>query len=569
MAYLFCSACEVQLAQLSTTERISPVPELLGTNQVPTSTEADDIKRCLSDVDSELQYLESIFSKLAARRDHLKSFADGHRALLSPARRIYPDLLSEIFARCSKGAPRKYPRKITTKIPDTFDPKQGPLLLTQICRSWRQTVIATPNIWSTIRFVLGPRSKVDLINLWLERSANCDLTIAVLEHPDSSTRADLGGLPCNEQALCILASQAHRWKSAFFFLCIGAPHWNALHGAKGKMVRLRHLTIRDPQDRGQKPIPTLFHGLTGLTSLTLSRHVFGEGLPKDGSTITHFRYEEQEGTRADCFVPIEQCLNIMRRLPNLESCLLECSMLALSEITNVTMVRLKDLKIEMAGIQARPPTPHPGVLWQALQLPNLTTLTIISSGHQVNPLPLDHEALSGLISRCPKLTSLCLSWYATEPQPLIECLRQASGVKYLKLGLYNATTFSQVLSCISQYTPSSRPLLPSLKEVHVSLLWYSYRWFPADDDFAAFAEMARRGLTNAHTHSDIASPEATLNCEPIDYAELEFQGHGVAETTLQHVLDKTRGLKSKDMDCRVVHHRNGNSTTFTVQVSRQ
>ncbi|KAJ2921505.1 hypothetical protein H1R20_g15591, partial [Candolleomyces eurysporus] len=193
MARLFCSECKAQLMHLGSRERVSPVPELFGTNKVPSSTEADAIKRCLVDDENELQYLESILPKLTARRDHLKSLADGHRALLSPARRLFPELLSEIFARCPKGDPSRHPRT-SIEGPDSFNPHNGPLLLTQISRSWRQTAIATPELWSTIRFTFGLHSKLNLVNLWLERSGDCDLTIAIL---DSDAVPESQSQPCN------------------------------------------------------------------------------------------------------------------------------------------------------------------------------------------------------------------------------------------------------------------------------------------------------------------------------------------------------------------------------------
>ncbi|KAJ2922792.1 hypothetical protein H1R20_g14299, partial [Candolleomyces eurysporus] len=458
------SKYEAPLAHLDIEERVSPVPELLGTNTVPSSIQADAIRQFLDGVDNELQQLESILLKLAERRDSLRSSADGHRALLSPARKLYPDLLREIFAHCPKGAPTHYPDTTSINLPDNFSPHHGPLLLTQICRSWRQTAITTPNIWSTIRFVLGPRSKTDPINLWLERSANCDLTIALLEHPNPSSRAAIWGLSCNEEALGLLASQAHRWKSAFFSLCIGGPHWVALDGAKGKMERLRHLTVHPSPGLNQRIMPTLFTGLSGLTYLSLNRHVSGEGFPEDGSNIKHFRYEKHEGSHGGSFVPIGECLEITRRLPNLESCLLQCSMFTLTSITNITMVELKDLQIQMAY---HPRDRKPEELWKALQLPNLSALTITS---QFPSTPLDHGALASLIARCPRLTSLFLAWYsALEPEHIIEVLQQASRVSSLRLRLHEYS--AEVISCIAQSTASElRPMLPSLEEIHISMM---------------------------------------------------------------------------------------------------
>ncbi|KAH6911028.1 hypothetical protein BKA70DRAFT_1269247 [Coprinopsis sp. MPI-PUGE-AT-0042] len=73
------------------------------------------------------------------------SFVADHRALISPIRHMPPDVLRNIFSHC---VPHSAPEKV-------MQASEAPLLLAQICRHWRDLVISTPTLWSTI-FVMIP-----------------------------------------------------------------------------------------------------------------------------------------------------------------------------------------------------------------------------------------------------------------------------------------------------------------------------------------------------------------------------------------------------------------------------
>ncbi|KAJ2922795.1 hypothetical protein H1R20_g14274, partial [Candolleomyces eurysporus] len=146
-------------------------------------------------------------STVNTQQDDLKVLAKEHPALLSPIQRIYPELLSEIFSFYVHSNPSRW------SLDDNFDPSHGPLLLTRICRSWRMAAIATPDLWTTIRFVVKPRRRFHLMDMWLERSKARNLTIAVVDHPETCSEIDFilaVSAPCNQQALRLLSSQAHR-----------------------------------------------------------------------------------------------------------------------------------------------------------------------------------------------------------------------------------------------------------------------------------------------------------------------------------------------------------------------
>ncbi|KAJ6559915.1 hypothetical protein B0H19DRAFT_945196, partial [Mycena capillaripes] len=121
----------------------SPFQDILHTNVAPSDSECQGIRdflegpyKRIADLTEELVHLDSLRKELLQKRGDLLHFIDAHRALLSPARQLPEDIVRAIFMACT---------------PSTRDPatssQETPLLLSQICRSWRSIALATPRLW--------------------------------------------------------------------------------------------------------------------------------------------------------------------------------------------------------------------------------------------------------------------------------------------------------------------------------------------------------------------------------------------------------------------------------------
>ncbi|KAL0568739.1 hypothetical protein V5O48_013248, partial [Marasmius crinis-equi] len=159
----------------------SPYPHILGTNHKPTTTESAAIHRFLEAPKAELFSIREKLAKLQARSDQLDLLINQHRALTSPMRRMPDDILREIFVRC-----------LPIDALPARDLLEAPLLLTRICRFWREVVITTPALWNSIHILLPTVFRHDLLDdgfeglverrfegtkLWLERSGSLPLSI--------------------------------------------------------------------------------------------------------------------------------------------------------------------------------------------------------------------------------------------------------------------------------------------------------------------------------------------------------------------------------------------------------
>jgi hypothetical protein len=77
-----------------------------------------------------------------AKREQVQSSLDIYNTILSPARRLLPDILQEIFYHCIG---RTYPILSAT---------EAPMILTRVCSLWRSVALSSPRIWTRLHIPL-------------------------------------------------------------------------------------------------------------------------------------------------------------------------------------------------------------------------------------------------------------------------------------------------------------------------------------------------------------------------------------------------------------------------------
>ncbi|KAJ7729109.1 hypothetical protein DFH07DRAFT_703551, partial [Mycena maculata] len=93
----------------------------------------------LACLDEEISWLRARSKQLEEEHASVSRYHAQNTAILSPLRRMPPEVLGEIFlwtlpsARCSR-----------------FDTKNGPWLLPQISSRWRTISLSIPSLWSQI-----------------------------------------------------------------------------------------------------------------------------------------------------------------------------------------------------------------------------------------------------------------------------------------------------------------------------------------------------------------------------------------------------------------------------------
>ncbi|KAJ7069150.1 hypothetical protein C8F01DRAFT_509286 [Mycena amicta] len=128
----------------------SPFADILHTNTVPSDKECEAIRALLTQprydaekLDKEVEKLQELLSATLQMRDDLRLAIGAHEALISPMRRAPDDVLRTIFIHSLPND-----RNIA------LSGVEGPLLLGQICRRWRDIALMTPRLWATMHVVL-------------------------------------------------------------------------------------------------------------------------------------------------------------------------------------------------------------------------------------------------------------------------------------------------------------------------------------------------------------------------------------------------------------------------------
>jgi hypothetical protein len=174
----------------------SPFSSHIGTNYLPTSDEAIQIMGYIADKATRIAEVDQEIEDLKALRAKLTLEIEDHRSLLSPVPHLPIDILQEIFASC-----------LPTEHYPVVSRYEAPLLLTQVCKNWRNIALSTPHLWSAIHIPIPSlpghitsyeppvgglsdyltallaliHERMVAIHQWLERSKGSPLSISIFD----------------------------------------------------------------------------------------------------------------------------------------------------------------------------------------------------------------------------------------------------------------------------------------------------------------------------------------------------------------------------------------------------
>jgi len=276
-----------------------------GLLEVTINPSLDDPYAQLADLNSVIETVESLLTKLILHRAPLKSKINGFN---SPIIQLLPaEVVSDIFEFC---------------LPDfyTFDAKceiqpvsVTPFLLGAICRRWREIAWTTPSLWSRLHLHFSGqnfRSLTDLAEQWLLRSGELPLSIRVSCEPKSSSKTALF-VAAKEQLIALIKVfnlYSVRWinldiripTSFFEYFALGGLHTSSLES----------LYIDPPDGQSDNGHTIWFQSSPLLKKVHLSS-VYLKSIQAQWDNITH--------VYASSFY-VDECLQIIERSPRLICC---------------------------------------------------------------------------------------------------------------------------------------------------------------------------------------------------------------------------------------------------------
>ncbi|KAJ7648102.1 hypothetical protein FB45DRAFT_998929 [Roridomyces roridus] len=274
---------------------------LLTSNIAPLDAELTILLQAIADTEARLQVLH----ETAPERDALVARAEQYKAILSPVRRVPPELVCEVLAMvpCT--------RKIGSQTVD-----QPPWKLGHVCRSWRHWALGCPWLWCSFSIVHRKddfREDFPLVMLETQilRAATVPLSIDFHWLKGDGLEGTF--------FWDLLLPLCHRWKS----LCMKFPHLESaeslldlLHSTKDHLSSLAtvELMIRSEGDPEWQAVERdLFSTAPRLRELLLSdvcRVHYSPNMSAPWSQITRYR-AVQEGP---------QILHMLQNSPNLVEC---------------------------------------------------------------------------------------------------------------------------------------------------------------------------------------------------------------------------------------------------------
>mgnify|MGYP001212031258 CR=1 FL=1 len=223
----------------------SPYARQLGTNYVPSDQDVAHIRHLIAkpqahvdNVDKEIARLTEMLAALQRERQSYQSYINQHRAILSPIRRVPPEILQCIFLRC-----------LPTKHNSVMSSLQAPILLTHVCRDWRAAALKMPRLWASLHIPIPHRpqkpfppyptpaaiplseeegqvyiksvqrweekmqERKEIVQTWLSRAAGCKLSISItlLEGRTQSSGEDFNH-DVIKAILDTVISASHQWR---------------------------------------------------------------------------------------------------------------------------------------------------------------------------------------------------------------------------------------------------------------------------------------------------------------------------------------------------------------------
>ncbi|KAJ7442464.1 hypothetical protein FB451DRAFT_110236 [Mycena latifolia] len=231
---------------------------LLNSNEAPLECDRPMVQSEISKTEARLASLDDEISRLRDRlqwleeeRVSLSTYRAQNNAILSPFRRMPPEVLGEIFSWTLPSVQEALMRL-------EFDVSDSPWGLSQVSSRWRAVVLSIPSLWSlvAIDYINAPFYPLPLLKTQIQRAHGIHIHIYGGERTDS--------LHLLEAFQC-LADHAERWEE----LCIELtsdliPLLNTLHH---RLFSLRKLWIEWGVRERQIAAQSTIHSFQTASSL--------------------------------------------------------------------------------------------------------------------------------------------------------------------------------------------------------------------------------------------------------------------------------------------------------------
>lgn len=359
-------------------------------------------------------------------------------------RRLPPELMGEIFTRCLPAVP-------------SLKSSEAPLLLTNVCSSWRECAISHPSLWDTIYLpppITGiSAGTLELCALWLKRSKNrlltVDLYLASDYHPWKISDEHLNRV---DEVVQLLRPHSYRLRKLLRVL----PRFLLEDLRLEDMPNLDELFLCDVPDDGSgrpRDVPRGLIAPRKLQTLSLRQTFFDLKCFSSLPQLVNLDLWQLQGEGQ---MSIHACLELLRQLPCLESCTLDVAPGDFSENPSqeIVMPYMTFFFVSWDWMV------DVGPIFDVIRTPALRRLGL--RGPPPTRGQWDHLKL--FLARCkPLLTQLSIKEIGFTDMRLLECLKLCPTLTNLSLSHCSVDSdFLKALS-LDHHAPPNTCILPQLE----------------------------------------------------------------------------------------------------------
>ncbi|KAJ7157433.1 hypothetical protein C8R46DRAFT_1294093 [Mycena filopes] len=398
----------------------SAIPRILETISVG-QDRIDALDPQIRALDLQIPVLQAHLASLVRERDEAVKSVRDHRIVLSPLRRVPPEVLCEIFCLSIDGSGEEEKEEGVISLPKP----PSPWYLGHICRFWRHTALSYPPLWTH----LDIREDLPRIEAQLLRAGNAMLDVYWSGRQYEGNTDGLSDLMCPHYA---------RWRTlhidSYEFAGADAPEWLRL--ANGHLAQLTTLEIINTR---RVEIPDFLSATPNLRHVLLNGVNFEDyspSTPIPWAQITHYR-----GT----FHPQRQ-VKILKDAQNLLVCSVGFTLRVLDPLSVplVTLPRLRRLNTER------------GEFLTYLTAPALQELTSLHT--QLDAMPL---LLSFISTSSCTLTTLALFDCAVSME-LVPVLQSVPSLAHLFIESGGDPDYSSWVTYNAVFSAMTLPTAPLL-----------------------------------------------------------------------------------------------------------
>jgi hypothetical protein len=478
--------------------------ELSKNNNLPSESELQEAFELRSKSLEVLLQIDTEIQRLLEKRAGVQKSIDKYNAILSPARRLLPDVIREIFYHC-----------LPTVRNPTLSATEAPMLLTRVCSIWRTIALTSPQIWASLHIALPGNptlsstfgmlsddalakrhqvfSKVmelrcRAVKDWLTRSGTCPLSISVshplgyveiTDDPNSGNLREVHDV--TEPLFRLIVSFSPRWK--LIDLTMPFSIYEKLESQISKDLLPLLQSFRgnfnwNDIENIKVHLPTRFLEAPNLQKLSLNTSCSLNEIamfPLMWGRLIDLRIQS---------IPEDQFFNIIQLCHNLVTCQIN----DIQEVwgnfirlhTEVIVPNLEMMKIKESGGVSH--------VFQVINAPCLKSLNYRCpprfDGYNPDssqPSLMRADALLSLVENgASTLRKLTLEPQYLRPEDIVTCLRLAKQVSHLVLNItphYISTVEEDILSedffdlnlfAIQDKSESQNNLLPKLEVLEVN-----------------------------------------------------------------------------------------------------